>query len=351
MEQEEFIIPEINPEDLIPEEEIQDDPIEDTKEDDIQEEEESTEDEVIKESDIPDDIHTPLYKWSVDNNFFFNKSEDELKEAPKTPEEFFQLVEERNQEFDKLRAKQVDELVINKFPEYLRPIIKAAKDSPDPIPKEAFAELLNVAEQVQIDPEKFESDDTLAEDYIRNSYKEASYDDEEIEDIVATLKDKGTLGKRAKSLFERDSKQGNEVINNFISTVNTRVQEDKDQVETFKNEFSSALKDTGWREDKIKAVQHNFESGEYYRRLEHALNNPKVAPLLVDFLNYYDGSTIHLDKYAKHGFNTTKRKVEQEIDKKSKRQYFNNKTTTKRSNRDQDTLGGMNLDNLQIVTK
>ena len=358
MEQQEFIIPEINAEDLIPEDELQ---IEESES--IEDESEDTEDEPeleeIETEDVEDDIeessdlHVPLYKWSVDNNFFFHKSKEELeKNPPKTPQEYLELVEERNQQFDKIREQQVEQVYLSKFPEYLQPIVKAAKDSPDPIDRDTFLELVNVAEKTNIDPAKFETDETLSEDYIRQSYKSNGYDEEEIEDIVATLKDKGTINARAKSLYDRDSKKGNDVINNFINTVNSRVKEEEDNVETFKTEFSSALQNTGWRKDKLEAVNKSFSSGDYYTRLEHAINNPKVAPFLVDFLNYYDGTTIHLDKYAKHGFNATKRKIVQDIDKKSGNKYFGDKSSG-RSNRNKtnDPLDKLNLNNLQIVTK
>ena len=84
MEEEKFIIPEINLEDLgieknsVPDhlnEGSSNDGIDDGQ-DVVDEPQESDEDGIIEE----EAIHAPVYNWMKDSGFFFNKKEEELKD-------------------------------------------------------------------------------------------------------------------------------------------------------------------------------------------------------------------------------------------------------------------------------
>lgn len=353
MEDQEFVIPEINLDELGIER--PGDSNEDTSEEIIENDDPSTDldeeidnnlDEEVSTEEEP--IHAPVYNWMRDQGYFFNKSKDELKEIPETPEDFFNLIQEREKELLRNADSNAIQQLTSKVPEYLQKVVAAAIRSPEPIPQDTFMELVSVAEQTSIKEEDFDNDE-FAEKYIREDYKDKGLDDDSIDDIIAALKDRDKLKSTAKSTYAKSNK-GNEIIDKFVSTIDKKVEDVEQQNQQFQEEVIEAFNNTGWREDKVRTIQKAYSNGEVLKRLQSMINSPAAQPYLADFAMFWDGKKLHLDKYSKQAFSTVTKDIEDKINKRNNN-YFKRSSKSSTKKKTNDPLKNLDLDNLELITK
>lgn len=263
-----------------------------------------------------------------DNGFFDILGDNKPKEAPKTEEEFWELINKRNDTRDQAVEKYYFDAFIKNTPDYLQKVVDATLRSPNPVSKETFLELVNVAEQSQeLDESQFE-DETFASDYIREDLKAKGHDDEElIEDIIATYKDKGVLVDKAKALYQASDKssQGNAIINKFVESVNKAEKQVANnrakQVDTFIN----SLESRGWRKDVVEDIKQQYTKGTIKAQLQAAINSPELWPDLFDWVRHIKDNKFDREAYLKDANNSTKKAVERDIEKKS---YLGKRTKT-----------------------
>lgn len=329
-------------EDLEDGEEVEDS--EDSENEDDQDEEDDDE---SSENTDETELVSPLYKMLHNQNYFFNIKEedkDKIKE-PKTLDEFIEMVNTRNAEYDKATTLNVETRVVGKFPTRMQKVAKAMLTNPDPITDEVFLELVTQAYENQTEFQESDLDkEDAAEKFMIAKLVKDNYDQDLAEDIVAGLKDKGKLIERAKLEYKKDSSAGNAIIDKFVDSVEKNVKAKQQQQEDDTKAFLEGLDSTGWSEAKKEAIKKDYASGVLNAKIRALINNPKLRPYLLDFASFTDGKEMYLDKYKEHAFSKTKKQVSKEITDKS---FFrNNKRSTsniKKKNDDDQVFTGIEL--------
>lgn len=253
-------------------------------------EKKSTEEEPSEEPNF-----LPNFNYQKDNGFFELLGE-ELKE-PETAEEYFELVEQRNEKLHDSMIQDIADGFIEQFPEYLRPLMEAAKHNP--VTEEEFIQLHQAAKPSEITEESLKNEE-VASKYLTEQYSNLGHSQEEIEDLIDKAKDSKELTTRAVKLLQVENQYKKNFVKSYVDGSEQMKKQQELEQEQYEQNVVSSIKGLGWRADQTKLIEEEFTSGNFEKRLNHIISNPKVFPHLINFMAFYDGKELDLVKYNKY---------------------------------------------------
>lgn len=233
---------------------------------------------------------------------------DEDKE-PKSEKEFLDLLGKARQR----EADTVKDAIFNSFkgiaPDYIQPVLELAIKGA--LTKEEFDKLIAGPKQIDF------SDESVSESYLRTYFKDVEgYSEDEIDEEIEALKLRDSLTKKAEKIKKVqdgiDAKLNAKLLDDKNKEVKQREQQEVDMF----NNIMQEIDNTKWQPKKIEQVKKSFTSNDFTTKVESAFSNPKVLPLLIDLMTYYDGKDLNLDKFITSLSNNKKvEKVEREVRK------------------------------------
>jgi uncharacterized short protein YbdD (DUF466 family) len=329
-EQVEFQIPEFNLDSV----ETVEDSIEKTEvEEGIQPEADLPNPEVEEESEVEttedSQFISPVFNYYKDNDFFDVLGED--IEAPKTEEEFFELIEKREAKVESTMLDNIHQGYLAGVPDYVKGVMDAVINLPEnsQLSKEQFTQLLEYAKPSELTEESF-SKEEIAEQYIKEHYNDLP--EETVEDMIASLKDTNKLADSAKALFLKDTNSKKGVLDKFVNDASALSQREEERKQQFHQNFANNFQKLSWREDRKKFLAQEYRTGNWEKRLEHLKSNPEVLHHLIDFVGRYNGKELDLDSYAKTLESKATKKVSKKIDSYFKKPVASTSTETIRKN-------------------
>lgn len=258
----------------------------------------------IEEPQDPQDVQVdgkpflPLFNRLKDQKHF--EGIEDLKE-PEDEDQFWSLYDRSYQ--NRVQQEVVGQLssYLSRTPERFRKLTEAFLEMEEgDIDEDTYISLISNLKPSSISENDL-TDEDKAEAYVRQVRSNQGLDNEEIDSIIETLKDKGTLSTTATKLWKQyDSAEAKEqAINSFVDTVEQNKKAKEQERLAFSKAFTNHIDSLGWNASRVDYIKKSFNTGDYANRLTHALSNPNVQAYLVDFLGFYDGEKFDFESYLK----------------------------------------------------
>lgn len=213
------------------------------------------------------------------------------------------------EEHFKSKEAELVPLAIRNVPEYLQPVVEIAIN--EQLEKEDFDKLLS-----QVNPQdalNFE-EESNAEKYIRKYYTELGEDEDDIEDRLASYKDKGKLATIAQRIYDKSDGLKSDFIQERLED-SREIKKQREQEDLkFIGDFESEIKNRGYNLKVQRQIKEAIASNRLVTKLEEVFTKPKALATLTALVEFgFDGSDFQLEQFVKQLGNTSNKKTRKRL--------------------------------------
>ena len=226
-------------------------------------------------------VHTPLYNYLNDNEYF---PETLIKEygVPKSAEDFIALVDKRNELYEKDVINHLHSYYIEKFPKTIRPLIDVIQKG-ETIDDGKIVELISSVYEHNYTDEDLKNPDVASEYLIKSYTKLGTFNKTSVENMVDALSDEEKIAAFQKAYAdERQSKQSQ------IDKLKESQEEELARRKQLGTEFSNTVDSLPWKPSYKNEIKQFVAGGNFKSNLEALTRDPKNLPVLAEFVKYYD---------------------------------------------------------------
>jgi len=270
-------------------------------------------DEKVVETDIDADDDTPEDVEQDDNAvaaYNYYKDNGLLTVEHEFDGTFDSLMEGLSMQLETYQQSVLESIVLNS-PEFARPLVELILTKGNNFTLDEMTEILTYTRPSEYTQESLKDNDT-AKTYLKEYFKNEGFDDDEIEDKIDFIEDRGLLSKEALTAFKKDEKFKKEFINSKVEQAKTEAENERQREQQLVQAFTDQVKSTKWKADKQKQVYEEFVSGRFKEKVETMLSKPETLVALVDLVSYFDGEKFDYNALKKQFSDAkeTKAKIE-----------------------------------------
>jgi hypothetical protein len=269
----------IDPNELLEEEVIEDADVE----------EEDIEDEVIEdEPEVDDEDITPakiFYDFAVENGIISSDTQ------------FDGNIDTIKKELENLPIRSF-ETAVSSLPEFAQAVVNYVF-SKDINSVDDFTEFINNTIKPAYEGNEFNEDS--ARDYLREKYETMGVyaNDDDLEETLDLLEEKGTLVKTAKALADKDNIALKQTLNKQIEEdKKAKIEEQRKQqeyAEQFGKSINTTLSELPWADTRKREVLNNLKPDILNKKNDLIRQSPKAIVQLADIYSYFDESKGEFD--------------------------------------------------------
>lgn len=299
-------------EDAEPQKDETDDPPKDDDSPKASEEEEKEEEE--SEEDYTEQqlaAATSAYEIYKDQGLVPELSEAEQKDLKVTPEFVHdQMVKQARDEAQGFLDSRVDAL-----PEWGQKLLRLANAKGKDVTMEEAQELFQLVQPSTYAETDF-TDIEKSKAYLKDYHEKAGYPEETIQEIIDSLETKGKVNEQALAFWKTQESNRSDKADEIVTEAENWQKGNLESKEKFDNSFTTALKDTGWKATKQRAVLKEFYSGAFKTKFQKILQeHPEALISLVDYISHLKDGKIDHEAYQKQALTPSVTKVKDNMGK------------------------------------